>query len=473
MIRILQTFFIATLIGCACNAMGQDTIVPGKPLSEKEFIGIVKQFHPVILQAAIGVEKAKAEITIARGAFDPSVYLNTDKKTFDGKNYYDYVNPELKIPTWYGIEVKAGLENNGGQFLTSEATSGQSSYVGLSLPVAKNLLMDKRRATLQQAKIFQSLSIAEQQNIINDVLYEAYTAYWNWVKEYQLLQVIENAVEVNDARFNLVKIGFRQGDRPAIDTIEALAQLQQFKYLQSEAQVKLANAALELSNFLWLPGNQYYQLAQDVIPDDTWNKQDITTQPVLLQDELLAQSANHPKLNMFRYKLDILDVERKLKFQSLLPTVNLKTNLLNKGYDMFNGIGKAGFYENNNKFGVELGLPLRLSEGRGGYKLAKLKIRETNIAQADAKQDIENKVRYYINELNGLIQQVGIYENAYRNYQALFRAERIKFDAGESSLFLLNTRENKQLEALQKLLDLKTKYYKTRQSALWAAGLLQ
>ena len=86
-----------------------------KLLSEQDFISIVKKYHPVIRQADINIQKAKADITIARGGFDPSLYLHNDQKTFDGKNYYNYTNPELKIPTWYGIEVKAGFENNGGQ----------------------------------------------------------------------------------------------------------------------------------------------------------------------------------------------------------------------------------------------------------------------------------------------------------------------------------------------------------------------
>ena len=188
---------------------------------------------------------------------------------------------------------------------------------------------------------------------------------------------------------------------------------------------------------------------------------------------LYTARLNHPKLQVYNYKLQVLEVERKLKFQSLLPNINLKANLLNKGYDMFNGIGKSGFYENNNKFGIDIGLPLRLSEGRGGYKLAKLKIQETNYDLLMKQQEIENKVKNYYNELTGLQQQVTIYAAAYKNYQALFRGEDTRFKAGESSLFLLNSRENKQLEALQKLTELKTKYYKTRQALLWASGQLR
>ena len=140
---------------------------------------------------------------------------------------------------------------------------------------------------------------------------------------------------------------------------------------------------------------------------------------------------------------------------------------------MFNGIGKAGFYENNNKFGLDIGLPLRLSEGRGGYKSAKLKIRETNLEVLLQQQAIENKIETYYNELIGLQQQVRIYEGAFKNYQTLLRGEETRFRAGESSLFLLNSRENKQLEAQQKLVELKTKYFKTLQAVQWAAGQLR
>jgi outer membrane protein TolC len=467
--------FISTflLVWVLQISYGQDS-ASNKILSPENFITIVKQFHPIIRQANISIEKAKADITTARGGFDPSLYLNTDQKTFDGKNYYSYVNPELKIPTWYGIEVKAGLENNGGQFLESEVTSGQSSYIGISVPLAKNLLMDKRRATLQQAKIFKSQTEAERQNTINDLLYDAYSSYWNWVKEYQVYSIISNTVKVNEARFELIKIAYRQGDRPAIDTVEALTQLQSFQYLQSESWVKLKNAAVEVSNFLWLANNSFYQLGDDVKPGEKWDEQAIADLPLPVLDELLYNARlTHPKLKMYNYKLQWLQVEKKLKFQSLLPTVNVKANLLNKGYDMFNGIGKTGFYENNNKFGLDIGLPLRLSEGRGGYKTAKLKIQETNIEVSLQEQAIENKIKTYYNELLGLQQQVKIYEAAFKNYQTLFRGEDTRFKAGESSLFILNSRENKQLEAQQKVAELKTKYFKALQAVQWAAGQLR
>ncbi len=456
----------------AVQVTAQDTAARVQ-LTAETFTGIVRAYHPVCKQADILVAKAKAERLSARGGFDPSFYISSDQKTFDGKNYYRYTNPELKVPTWYGIEVKAGTENNAGTFLNSESSAGASSYLGVSVPLAKNLLMDKRRAVLQQARLLVDQSVAERRQILNDLLYEANAAYWNWASSYEVYRILSNAITVNTNRFALVKIGFRQGDRPAIDTIEALAQLQNFQFLQSEALLHFTNAGVELSNYLWLANGTPYQLAPTVLPDTTWAAQSLQQVKQGLLDELLyAAKLTHPKLTVYGFKLKSLEVERKLKFQSLLPMINLKTNLLNKGYNVFKGAG-AALWENNYKFGIDIGLPLRFSEGRGAYRTAKLKIQETGLQQSLATLEIENKVRYYYNELTGLRTQAQVYEQAYRNYLALLRGEDIRFRSGESTLFLLNSRENKALEAQQKLIELKAKFYKTLVAVNWAAGQLK
>jgi len=470
MARLSQLLY-TLLLPVFCTAQTQ--VTESAILTPEDFINIVKKYHPVIKQADINIEKASAGILVARGGFDPSVYLNSEQKTFDGKFYYQYTNPELKIPTWYGIEVKAGLENNGGQFLNSESSGGKTSYLGVSVPLAKNLMMDRRRAFLLQAKIFRLQSESERLNISNDLLFDAYDSYWEWVKEYQLYQILSDVVKVNEIRFDLVKIGFRQGDRPAIDTIEALVQLQNFQFLQNESLVKFKNAGVDLSAFLWLPNNNYYQLNDQVKPDGNWQLQNIRDISLgILDDIIYVARLTHPKLQIFDFKLQDLEIERRLKFQSLLPMVNVKANLLNKGYDVFKGVG-PGFYQNNYKFGIDIGMPLRLSEGRGAYRIAKLKITETNYAISLQQQSIENKIRNYYNELMGLQQQVNIFEQAFINYQTLFRGEDTRFKEGESTLFLLNTRENKVLETLQKLTELRAKFYKTQVAVQWAAGQLR
>ena len=85
---------------------------------------------------------------------------------------------------------------------------------------------------------------------------------------------------------------------------------------------------------------------------------------------------------------------------------------------------------------------------------------------------VETKVRSYYNELVALRQQLLLQENNYKNYKLLLQGEETRFKNGESSLFLVNSRENKTLEALQKLQELRNKYVKTFNSLQWAAGQL-
>lgn len=436
------------------------------------FLSIVKAYHPVMQQANLLVDKAKAELRIAKAGFDPQFYISAEQKTFNGKNYYNIVQPELKIPTWYGIEVKAGAEDNLGSYLSPERTKEKSSYLGISVPLAKNLLMDKRRASLQQANIFIQQSTAEKGQMVNDLLYESYAAYWDWVKKYEIYAVLLDVVKVNQQRFELTKIGYVQGDRPAIDTVEALAQWQSFELAKNEAWVNYINAGLELSNFLWTPENEPYTLPQNILPDSAWRSYKIPEAALPALEKLLLDAATlHPKLQAYDNKLNILSIEKQLKFQELLPTVNLKYNLLNSGYNVFKDASTM-FYSNNYKFGFDIGIPLRFSLGRGGYQSAKIKIRETQLDQMQVKLAINNKIKQYFNELATLRQQVGTMENMLINYKRLYFGEETRFNIGESSLFLINSRENKVLEVLQKLIEYKTKYFKGYQAVYWAAGVL-
>jgi len=456
-------FFITNILSA------QDSL---KTLSEKQVMEIVKQFHPVAKQADINIEKAKADIITARGQFDPLFSIKLSNKTFDGTEYYNHFQPEIVIPTWYGIEINAGLENLSGSRTDPQETLGRTSFAGITVPLAKNLLMDKRRAALQQAEIFKQLSEVERGAILNDLLLDAMKTYWQWVQQYQLMKVISDAVTVNEKRFGLVKIAFRQGDRPAIDTIEALAQLQSFKLMLNVAQLNFQNTGLELSVFLWNKNAEPVTLPASVVPDNAWKKINITESSLPVMEDLVNTAKNnHPDLLQYNFKLDALDIEKKLKFQDLLPTVNFRYNQLGRGYNIIKNT-TAPLFENNYQYGISLGIPLRLSEGRGEYRKAKLQIQETTLQRNQKTVMVENKVRTYYNELLTLRNQVALQQQQYHNYLALQRGEETRFFNGESSLFLVNNRENRTLEALQKLAELETKYFKTLNSLYWAGGVL-
>lgn len=457
------------LILCTQALVAQDSV---HTLSARQVMEIVKRYHPVALQAGILVEQAKADLVSARGQFDPVFENEAAQKTFEGTAYYSYNRPEISIPTWFGIEVKAGLEYLSGNRTDPVDTKGESSYLGISIPLAKNLLMDKRRAALQSAKIFRQASVAERGNMLNQLMLDALKSYWSWVKEYQLYQVMNEAVAINESRFRWVRSAYQLGDRAAIDTTEVLAQWQQFELLRSQAWLNFQNAGLELSVYLWTAGAQPYELPSNIIPQEPLRDISVMNQPVPVLNELLnAAVSNHPELRLYQYKLQALNIERKLKFQELLPVVNFRYNQLGRGYDVWK-TATSPYFENNYRYGLSISIPLRLSQGRGEYKKARLKINYAELELEQKKRQVENKVRSYFNELLALKEQVKWQEQSWRNYLQLQRAEELRFRSGESSLFLVNARETKALEALQKLLELKAKYFVSENTVRWAAGNL-
>lgn len=434
----------------------------------QDFIGKVKQHHPLAKVAAITEEKAVVNIQIAKGGFDPVLDIETNAKTFDGKNYYRYNSGEIKIPLPIG-DFKTGIENNVGQFLNNETTRGKTSYAGVEIPLAKGLLIDKRRAALQQARIALNENKQQRNMMMNDLLLDAYTSYNDWAGSYKLYSIFSEYVFVSAARLKLVKIGFTNGDRAAMDTTEAFIQMQNFMLLQNEAFMELKTATFQMNNFIWDEKQTAQQIADDVIPDTLVLDEKIIQQSLL---NLLNESnTTNPYLLQYRYKIEGLQVEKKLKFQQLLPEINAKASLLNRD---FNPLKNAGIplLENNNRWGLGIKIPLFFRQGRGEYKLANLKLEENKLYLQQKIIETENKIKDYFNRIIILQTQINTANNALINYNTLLRNELLRFNNGESSLFLVNSRENKVLEIKQKIIELQVKLLKAAYTLNWAGGLL-
>lgn len=443
-----------------------------KLLSESSFIAIVRTYHPVVKQSDLIVDRAKAQLTSSRAGFDPYVGVSNEKKTFDGKNYYDHTDASLKIPTWYGIELKAGLEENIGSLVNPEYTLGQSNYIGISIPLIKNLILDRRRATLQQAKIMQQQSQSEKTLIINDLMNEAYSAYWNWVQSYEVYSLFNEIIELNEQRLQFILNSYLQGDRPAIDTVEAAAQIQTLKLSRQQSLINYVASTLELSSFMWKEDGIPYEINESILPENGWGTDPQLLSVPMLDDIILNALKNHPKLRIMDFKRDMLDIDKKLKFQELLPSFNLNYNILSKGYFQSN-FNNTVLFQNNYKYGFDFSVPLRLSKGRGEYQEAKIKIRDIDLQRSQMVLDLSNKIKYYFNEISNLKKQYELAKSSSENFQKLLTAELSRFQLGESSMFLVNSRENKYLEIKQKLIEIHTKLLKSYRSIDWAAGMLR
>lgn len=433
--------------------------------SESEFLNVVRQYHPVAKQAQLNIAIAKAEVLKSQGAFDPLIQSEIARKDFDGIEYYDQRQHQLKIPTWYGIDLFAGTERINGARINPEETKGAISYAGFSVPLLQNLLLDKRRAAIKQARLLVQQSEAEQKAIVNDLLLQAMNAYWDWWQQQQLYQLADSILQNATRRFGMVRTAWQLGDRPAIDTLEALTQIQTLAFQKNLVYTDLIKARFELSVFLWKEDGNFFDLPEMVLPAST-----LFEEKFLLSD-LLTQTSSHPTLLQYNFKLSSLTIERKLKLQLLLPKVDFKYNQLIRGYDLTKTVN-APWFQNNYRFGVNFSMPLRLSEARAAFKQANFKIKDVEWGRTQKQVQLQTKLKQYYNDWLQTLEQIKMQNALVESYTALQRAEQLRFLNGESSLFLINAREQKTLEGFQKLIEVKTKNLKSGAALKWAAGIL-
>ncbi|MCK6648208.1 MAG: TolC family protein [Bacteroidia bacterium] len=428
-------------------------------LSYQEFMSIVEKNHPVAKQADLITKGGDAAVLSARGNFDPKLFYDFRNKFYDGKNYFELHNGGFKIPTWFGIELKGGYEQNEGIYLNPENTMPTNglAYSQISLPILQNLLIDERRSTLKQAKIFQEQTVYEKINQLNELLYKAGKAYWDWSVAYNNLSIFSNAVELSKQRLEAVKLSVNLGDRPLIDTVEASIQLQDRTINYQQALIDYKTKTLILSNYLWLENNVPVELTEHTIPENitqTYNKDAYILSSITKMDSIIN---DHPALKTYQFKLKQLSVEERMKKEKLKPVLNLNYNPL------FDPEYSNNVNLNNYKWGVTVGMPIFLRKERGELKMTKIKIENTQYEMNYKKTELSNKVKATINEYNNLKKQIQIYDTNVDNYEKLWQSEKKLFDSGESSLFMINSRESSYINAQLKLNEI---IYKNKKAAL-------
>jgi outer membrane protein TolC len=424
-------------------------------LTYNEFLGYVKKYHPMVKSANLQINNAQANLMMARGGFDPKIEVDFDKKQFKDKTYYSILNSSFKIPTWYGIEVKAGFDNSEGVYLNPENTlpnKGLSS-LGINLPLGQGLLINQRMADLQKAKIQLRWSQAERKLQSIEVLHAASIAYFNWKLNYSQVQLYKNYLKNAEVRYNGVSRLIENGDKSAIDSIEAGITVRSRKLNLEDSELKLAKSKLELSNYLWLENNVPLEIQDNIIPEDQLG---LTIQETLKTNDLLIPNTaidNHPKINALQSKIAILEVERKLKATNLLPRIDLGYYYLSEP-SYWNSTNFENF-----KIGVNFSYPLFLRKERGGLQMAKFKIQDAQFALDLERVQLKNKIVSQQIEINSLVKQRKLISALVKDYDAMLTSEERLFTFGESSLFLINSRENNLVGSQLSELSMENRYF--------------
>lgn len=433
---------IYILLPCLISSMAFGQNLDAVQLSFNEYLGYVKKYHPLVRQANLEISSAQANLMAARGAFDPKIEVDYNEKEFKNTEYYSLLNSSFKVPTWYGIELKAAFDNSEGIYVNPQNTTPNSGLtsIGINVPLAQGLLINNRMADVRAAKVQLQLSEAERKLMVTDALYDAAVAYFNWHKVYSEVELYSTYLEYAQTRYSGIIQLIQAGDKPAIDSIEAGITIRNRKLTLEDAKLKLAKARLELSNYLWID-NVPVELSESMTPEDNIgvNVADNLGINILLNEVPVLE--NHPKLLALQSKLDILEIERRYKANLLLPRIDVSYNYLSE----------PSYFDNyrfeDYKIGLNFSFPLFLRKERGGLKLAKIKIQDGQLDLDLERIALKNKITAQQTEILSLTEQQKLINELVNDYNAMLDSEERLFSFGESSIFLINTRENNVVNA--------------------------
>jgi outer membrane protein TolC len=285
------------------------------------------------------------------------------------------------------------------------------------------------------------------------VLYDASVAYFNWKRNYNEVTLYQTYLNNANIRYQGIAKSIEQGDKPAIDSVEAGIIVRNRKLSLEESQLKLAKAKLELANFLWLENNVPLELQDEIIPEENLVltiKETLRTNDLMLDNPSLE---NHPKINALEQKIEMLEVDRKLKANMLLPRIDL-------GYSY---LSEPRYFDNyrfqDYKVGLNFYFPLFLRKERGSLQLAKFKLQDVKFDLDLERVSLKNKIKAQQTEISSLEKQKQLIDNLVVDYNTMLTSEERLFTFGESSIFLINTRENNLVSAQLSKLLIENRYF--------------
>ncbi len=431
------------------SVFGQDTMTE---FSFNEFLGYVKKYHPLVKQADLKLNEAQANLMLARGAFDPKIEVEYNEKQFKTSEYYSILNSSFKIPTWYGIELKAGFDNSEGIYVNPENTlpnSGLTS-LGIAVPIGQGLFINQRMADVRKAKIARNLNAAERNLQATEIIYEAAVSYMNWKRSFDEVKLYENYIQNALIRYKGIATLINEGDKPAIDSIEAGIVVKTRQLNLEDAKLKLTKAKLELSNYLWLENNIPFELSDALKPEDLLTNN--IKETLKINELATIDLENHPKIKALDAKIAMLKVERKLKANALLPKLDLSYNYLSEPSYIDN------YRFEDYKIGINFSFPIFLRKERGSLKLADLKIQDSEFNLQFERKNLENKIKSQQQEIVSLEKQQDYNNKLVKDFTKLLNAEDRLFEMGESSLFIINSRENSLVSSQLNEIALENRY---------------
>ena len=466
------------------GALGQLATSSESSLRLAEVVDSVERHYPLIEAAQLDQQAAQAELLSARGGFDPSLVARAEGSPL---GYYQNGRFDLRFeqptPLW-GTNFFAGYRASVGKFADYDGKLETNQYgelrAGMSLPLWRNGPIDRRRAAIKRAELGVSVS---QTGVVAqriDAIRLASLRYFEWVATGQRLALAKQLLELAQGRDQALAIRVERGDLPQIDRVDNQRALLQRQGLLVSAQRSLQQATIELSIYLRdaqgepllcdtsrlparLPAPSGPSLSSiGAAAVEVAGSYDLQA---LRRDVELALRAR-PELQRLQLQRQQLQVERDLAKNQMAPAIDVQAAV---SQDF--GPGSETREKTTVDAGVVIDLPLLNRVNRGRVRVAESGMQRISAQQRLQRDRIFAELADVRSALLAASARAQLAESEVQVARDVEAAEKTRYELGDSTLLLVNLREQATAEAALRQIDALLDYH--RATATYRAVLAQ
>lgn len=418
-----------TLLGCVRSYASEET----QRLSLTLVLQSIDRHYPQVKIACLEVTKASGAFINAKGKFDPLLEASTRSQPAGGyiNNYGD---TQVTIPTLHnGVKLFAGYRNGEGNwpiyyqnYLTN---SGGEYRAGLSLPLLRDRLIDKERTGLLSSAQLILMKEQDAEAVKIKIYQEAIKAYWQWVEAGLQLKTFRQLLQLAKKRQYAIEQQANQGGLPRLAISENLQQIVQREQLLNQGQMIFEQAGINLSLYLRDSKGNPLTPAERSLPFLSKKLTFIKEAPVSLYE--------HPGLKKLTHYANMMKLKRNQARNELLPQLDATAYTFKQtgtgGYPLM--IPQAAM------IGLSFKFPLLQRQAKGNLIQAEAKLRQILVEKKFLHEQLNNE---FLNMLIGISrskQQMRLLQKELSLAQKVQQGETKKFYQGDSTLFLVNQRE--------------------------------
>jgi outer membrane protein TolC len=444
------------------------------PLTLSEVLESVDRSFPLLLAVQQEWVIAEGQRLAAEGAFDLNVRLrgSLQEGTFDGNR----LDLALDRPTTYhGTSIFAGYRLGIGEFpvyygdrLTAD---GGELRAGVQVPLLRDGAIDRRRATLRQAQIAQSLAEPTIQRARIDFRRAAARAYWSWVAAGEQYRVAESLLRLARDRQAGFEEQFRLGQVSEFVVVDNRRLIYEREGALLAAERRWQQTALELALFLRdAEGNPLVPPASR-LPELLLRGDPVPPQPEWLASDIEMAYRLRPELNRFRLLKERTAVDLRLAENQTWPALHLQ---LAGAQDLGPGKKSTGIFALDRSVlegSVLVDVPVQRREALGRIRSAQATLTQLLAQERYLRDQISVEVQDAVSALDRTYQRWLRAQQEQRVAQQVAELERERFRLGQSTLLEVNLRELAAAGAQAKLIDAAAEYARALADHRAALGL--